>query len=163
MTQDAIAQFRKQQYDLAEALAEELYSLSDGATTLAMEEAPPPSSRLTAVPGDDDTDRIVHRRDFVHSLIGAIHDYTDWLASRIYLSGDYQPRELPEAPSELCDAYGKRHRQPDNFIWTMSVMLKRCDRVIPILGNTTKRILVPNEEAIRQWASFYDWPDLHHR
>ncbi len=156
---DAMARFREEQRALAEELAEDFYRVTDGVMTLpADEEEPPASSRMTVVPNQDDpAEQIIRRKDFVVWVLEAVQTYTDWLASEIFRANDFASRPLPEAPPILCTKFGRRYGRPESFVWMVSVMLRRQDRQIPILGQTTNRVLTPNADAIRIWATYFTW------
>jgi hypothetical protein len=134
--------------ELATKLADDFHRVTKGKLELPYRED---------ASDEPDTSFVLMRDEFIVWTHEALDAYTEWLASEIFRSQNYQPRELPEAPPLLGQKFAQRYGRPDAFIWAVSVMLKREDRTIPLLGKTVKRILTPDEAVIRQWASFYTW------
>lgn len=161
MTQDFISALRQAQHSYAQTLT--LPFWAHVGRTIAAEpgrlaEFLDPIVAADGGASDPEAVRISYEREAERQLSKAVEGFTDWAAARIVRSGDYDFRDFP-IPSivDVLTVTSEYDVKQGVLAFVRERMSK--DGVVPLLGKVEAGNLVPDEAALKEWASFYDWSD----
>lgn len=111
------------------------------------------------------------QRSLKYSIFLAIRSYTEWAASRIFRSQNFNPQPLPIYDDSDVQKIVLRFALRDEFIKLFFARLTKSEIILPILGKIMlvsvnphnpeqKELrLFPDEASIRKLASYYNWSE----
>lgn len=111
-------------------------------------------------PLDSEAVRLMYEKEVEHQTFKAVEGYVDWAAARIVRNGDFEPIDLP-TPSIVDTLAITGEYDVKSGVLRFVIERLREDVVVPLLGKMEGGYLVPDEAALKEWASYYDWGDLN--
>lgn len=159
---DFIEKLREAQRALAETLVQPLWAhigLIIAAEPTRLGEFIEPIVATDGSTLDPEAVRISYEREIEHQLYKAVEGFTDWAAARIVRFDSFEPQDFP-VPSivDVLSITGEYEVKQGILAFVRDRMGEETS--IPLLGKTDAGLLVPDEAALKEWASCYDWGDL---
>jgi hypothetical protein len=103
--------------------------------------------------------RITYEKDIEHHVAKAIDGYVDWAGCRIVRNGDFEPMDVP-TPSIVDTLNITSEYDVKPAILRFVIERLREETVVPLLGKIEGGFLVPDETALKEWATHFDWNDV---
>ena len=84
--------------------------------------------------------------------------YTDWLATKIVRSKNFEKQRLHFISKKECDLISQKCDVPVSFLCSFISRITRFGNRLPLVGDIAyDNHLIPNKFALEEWAKFFDW------
>lgn len=93
------------------------------------------------------------------NVVLAIQGYTDWLACELVRSNNFKKQPMPLfVRRDILESISMKCGVPADFINSLLIYRFHKSAKWPLLGEVTSEgDLIPDEVALKQWATFFDW------
>ena len=82
--------------------------------------------------------------------------YTDWLASKLVRSKNFEKQSLPFISEKECDLISQKYDVSVDFLSSFISRITRPGNRLPLVGYiVADHQLVPNKDALEEWAKFF--------
>ncbi len=105
---------------------------------------------------DPDAARIMNERTVELQTFKAVRGLIEWSATGIVRRGDYRPQEFVMPGEASVAAIAEEYDVKPAYVRFVAERLQE-ELVIPLLGRMEDGCLVPDAEALTEWASHFDW------